>query len=107
MQWEYHHREEVKKHRSSKSVMVLLNVLAGNSLLSERHGCVKNLTGKATAVPLERSVFLVPISKSELWDGNYEGVHGNRDVCCRVEGGASLDKEQNKSFSFHTYVLNN
>lgn len=79
-----------EKCRSPRSVVVLLIGLAGNSLLSERRGCAKYLIGKATAAPPEGAVFLAPISTSELRDGNQEGVHGNRDVCCRVGGEPAL-----------------
>lgn len=45
-----------------------------------------NRIGKGTAALLERAVFRVPISVPELLDGNQEGAHSNRDVCCRVGG---------------------
>lgn len=106
MLWECHPWGEGRQCRSSKSVVVLLIVLAGNSLLSERHGCAKYLIGKATAAPPKRAGFPVPIPTSELWDANQEGVHSNRDVCCRVGGEPALIRSKiNPFLSTPTYWI--
>lgn len=98
MLWERHHGGEGKQCRFSESVVVLLVVLAGDSLLSEGCGYAKFLTGKGAAAPLERAVCRVPIPTAELRDGNQEGVRRNRDVCCRVGGEPALIRSKINAF---------
>lgn len=84
-------------------------VPAGSPLLLERYSCVKYLIGEVatTSASLERALFLVPISKSGLLHRNNEGVCKNQRDLLQSGKGISLYNEEKKSFSLHTYILNN